>query len=320
MSQANGDLSFFGFVEQVAFATPVTPPTKWVECKPIEVADDRKVAHVDTLGTVDRKNIIRTKHAPGLNVKFPLLWEGAEILLKHALGAVNTTGPSGGYYTHAFALAAGLPAAGITYYADIDESNISGDHVQQLVGGMIDKLTLSQEMDQPLMAELEIVGREWIDVVRTSPSIPTYNAVDYAQMTLATINPASVNFELPLRKWKLELNNNLFKDGYKLTSAGKRAAIVRGGKRMISLESEIEYESDTAVAYFKNATSTDLRFKWVNATMELTATTPKGYFQGTRPGAAGSGPVYINMPYDAVMSATDGDAFALTLKNTVVSV
>lgn len=320
MSHANGDLIFFGFVEQVAFATPVTPPTKWVECASIEVSDDRKIAHKETLGTVSRKNIIRTPHAPGLNVKFPLLWEGAEILLKHALGAVNTTGPSGGYYTHAFALAAGLPAAGLTCYVDVDEAAISGDHVQQLVGAMIDKLTLTQEMGGTLDAEIEFVGREWIDVARTSPVIPTYNAVDYAQMTLATVNPASANAELPLRKWKAEINNNLFKDGYKLTSGGKRTGFVRGGKRMFSLEAEIEYESDTFLSYFKNATPTDLRFKWVNSIMELTGTTTKGYFQGTRPGAAGSGPVYIAMPYDAVMSAADNDEFALSLKNTVVSV
>lgn len=315
MSQGSG--AFFGWAQQVAYGTAVTPPTKWVECESINVGDERKLIHKTMLGSVSRKNVVRGKHDPTLSVKFPLLWEGAEQLIKHAMGSVNTTGTNP--YTHAFSLAAALPV-GLTCYADIDDDNISGDHVQQLIGAKIDKLTLTQEMDGTLDAEIEFIGREWVDVAKTSPTIPTYNAVDYAQMTLATINPASANFELPLRKFKLEISNNLFKDRFVLTGAGKRSEPPRGGHRSVMVETEIEYTSDTALAYFKNATATDLRFKWVNSAMNLTITTPKGYFQGSRPSATDPGFIYITMPYDAVQSSADNDELALTLVNTISSV
>lgn len=314
---SNGHAAFFGWAEQVAYATAVTPPAKWVECESITVGDERKMIHKPLLGNVSRKHTVRGKHDPSLSVKFPLLWEGAEQLIKHALGAVNTTGTNP--YTHAFTCAAALPA-GLTCYADIDDANISGDHVQQLIGAKIDKLTLTQEMDGTLDAEIEFFGREWVAVARTSPTIPTYNAADYSQMTLATINPASANFELPLRKFKLEINNNLFKERFVLTGAGKRSEPPRGGQRAVMVETEIEYTTNTALEYFKAATATDLRFKWVNSAKELTITTPTGYFQGSRPSASDPGFIYINMPYDALMTSADNNELAITLVNTVSSV
>lgn len=317
MSQAFGYNSFFGWAKQVAFATAVTPPGKFVECESISVSDERKLIHKPLLGHVGRRRVVRDVHAPGIGLKFPFVWEGIEQILEAAIGGVVTTGTNP--YTHTFSLAAGLPT-GFTGYVDIDDGAISGDHVQQVIGCQIDKLTLSQEMGQTLDVELDIVGREFVDVARTAPTLPTYDAIDYGLMTLATINPASVNFELPVRKFKLMIENNLFKDKRQLTSAGKRVGFGRGSQRAISLEIEIEYESDTVLAYFKNATSTDLRFKWVSGTRSLTITTPSGYFQGNRPAAGDTGPVYMTMNYDSLVNAADNDELGLVLVNSVSSV
>jgi hypothetical protein len=319
MSQAFGHSSFFGWAKQVAYATAVTPPTKFVECETISPSDDRKLIHKPLLGHVGRRRVVRDKHSPSLGLKFPFCWEGIEQLLEAALGSVGTAGPVGGVYTHTYALAAALPV-GFTGYVDIDDGNISGDHVQQVIGCQIDKLTLSQEMGGTLDVELEIMGREFVDVARTAPSLPTYDALDYGLMTLATINPASVNYELPVRKFKLSIENNLHKDKYLLTGAGKRSGFGRGGQRSISLELEVEYESDTVLAYFKNATATDLRFKWVSGLKSLTITTPTGYFQGSRPAAGDTGPVYMTMNYDSLVSATDNDEMGLVLVNATSSV
>jgi len=317
MSHALGAKSYFGWVQQVAFATAVTPITKWLECESIVPGDERKMQHKPLLGYVSRKHVIRTPHDPTLAVKFPLISEGAEQLLKHALGAVNTTGTNP--YTHAFSLAADLPV-GLTIVADIDDAAISGDHAQQMTGAQIDKLTLTQEIGGTLDVEIEFVGREWTDVARVAPTLPTYDPFDYGHGTLATINPATANYEMAIRKFKLTIENQLFKDKRQLTSAGKRVGFGRAAQRAISFECELEYESDTVLAYFKAATVTDLRFKWVNSAKELLITTPRGYFQGTRPGASEPGVIYMSMPFDSLANSADNDELAISLINTVSSV
>lgn len=320
MSQAYGHNSFFGWAKQVAYATAVSPPVKWVECESIAVEDERKMIHKPLLGHVSRRRVVRDKHAPSVNLKFPLIWEGLEQLLEAAVGSAGTTGPAGGFYTHTFTPTAALPV-GFTGYVDIDDAAISGDHVQQIIGCQIDKLTMTQEMGGTLDIEAEIVGREFADVARTAPTLPTYSGVDYGHMTLATINPSAVNFELPLRKWKMEINNNLFRDKYLLTGAGKRSGFGRAGQRQITWEFEVEYESDSALFFFKQGTPTDLRFRWVGtSSYMLTITTPAGYFQGARPGAADPGPSYMTMAYDSLANAADNDELSVVLVNTTVSV
>lgn len=316
MSQSQGCNAFFGFVDQVAFATPVTPPTKWIWAETITPGDERKIIHKPLLGRVSRSHKINDKHAPTCTVKFPFLWEGCEKLLRAALGSVSTG--SGPPYTHTFSLAAALPM--LTCYADIDEGAIAGDHVQQLVGAQVDKFTMTQEMGGTLDVEMELSGREWIDVARTAPTMPTFDPADYSQMTLATINPASDNYELLIRKWKLEISNNLYKDKYELTGAGKRSGHGRAGQRSVSMEFELSYEDDTPAGHYKNLTSKDLRFKWVSSARELTITTPAGYFAGSRPGASDAGPVYTTAPYDALATSSDNNELSLLLTNTVSAV
>lgn len=322
MSQAFGNAAYFGWKEQSSFDTAATPPNKWLWAESIPAPEsDRKQMHKALLGTVSRKAVVQEKHAPALSgLKFPFLVEGVEQLIKHAMGGVSTTGPSGSIYTHTFALAAALPAAGLSAYVDINDANISGDHVQRITGCQIDKLTLTQEIDQTLDVEIDLVGREYTDVARTSPTMPSYAAWDYAMMTTALIGPGGTNLDIPLRKLKIEINNNLYKESYRLTGAGKRNAFGRAGQRQISIEFEIEYESDDVINYFKSAGNVDLQFKWVSSSNELTIATPAGWFQGNRPGAGDSGPVFVNMNYDPVMSSADNDELSIVLKNTISSV
>lgn len=317
MSHAQGYNSFFGWKKETTYGTVANPPNKWAEVESISVSDERKLIHKPLLGHVSRRRVVRDKHAPGLTVKMPFNWTGLEQLLEAALGSVVTSGA--GPYTHTYSLASSLPT-GFSAYVDIDDNAITGNHAMLISGCQIDKVVFSQEMGGTLDIELEIAGMEFLTSSRETPSLPTYDAADYGMMTLATINPASANFELPLRKFKLEINNNLFKEQYRLTGAGKRAGFGRAAQRTIMFEAEIEYESNTALEYFKAATATDLRFKWVSGTNELTITTPRGYFQGNRPSATESGPVYLTMAYDSLANAADNDELSLVLINSTSTV
>jgi hypothetical protein len=322
MSQAFGYNAFLGWKEQVSFDTAASPPNKWLFAEAFPAPEaDRKPIHKPYLGTVSRQSTIREKHAPAMTgIKFPVIQEGIEQLLKHALGGVVTTGPSGSIYTHTFSLASALPAAGLTVDLDVDDGAITGDHVQRIIGAQIDKLVLTQEVGGTLDAEIDLVGREYVDVARTSPTLPTFNPYDYAMMTVSALNPGGTNFALPIRMWKLEVNNNLFKDAYRLTGAGKRSAFGRASQRTVSMEFEIEYESDTVTNYFKSGSFTDVEFKWVNGSNEIAITSPNGIFSGSRPGAENAGPVYLKMQFDALRTSSDNNELTVVMKNTLSSV
>ena len=319
MSQAFGFNHSVGWAKETTYGTPVSTAAKWIEVESESIKATRKRVVKPLLGHVSQRRTIKDKMDVGGTIKAPLLWEGMEQLLEAAIGSAGTAGPSGGYYTHTFTPSDALPV-GLTLQINRDSGNISGSTAFEYSGCQIDKLTLSQEMGGTLDAEFEIVGRTMANVALTSVTFPTYDAIDYAQMTLATINPASANFELPIRKFKLTIENGLFKDKYRLTGAGLRAGLGRGAQRKVSYEVEIEFESITAFAYYRDLVSTDLRFKWVSGSKSLTITTPAGYFQGEDPAPSDSGPIYMTMAFEGLANAADNDELSLVLVNTVSSV
>jgi Phage tail tube protein len=319
MSQAFGFNHSVGWAKETTYGTPVTPPVKWIEVESESIKADRKRIVKPLLGHVSQIRTVKDKMSVGGSFKAPLLWEGMEQLLEAAIGVPLTTGPSGSIYTHTYDPQSVLPV-GLTLQINRDSGNIGGSTAFEYSGCQVDKLTLTQEMGGTLDAEFEIVGRTRANVALTAAVFPTYDAIDYAQMTLATINPASANFELPVRKFKMVIDNGLFKDKYRLTGAGFRAGFGRGAQRKVSIEAEMEFESVTAFAYYRDLVATDLRFKWVNGTKVLTITTGTGYFQGEDPSPGDSGPIYMTMVYDALANGSDNTEMQLILENETSSV
>ena len=319
MSLGFGHAAYLGWAQESTYGTAVDPPTKFIEIETESLKAERKKIVRPLLGHVSQRRTVNSKMSVGGGFKTDMLWEGLEQILKHALGSVATTGPVGSIYTHTYSLAAALPT-GLTLNVNRDAANIGGSSAFQYSGCKIAKLTIGQEMELPMSLECEVLGRTRVNVARTAATFPTHDAVDYAQMTVAAINPASANYAIPVKSLKIVIDNALHEDQYRLTGAGLRAGIGRGGQRKITVEAEAEFESLTAFTYFLNLTNSDLQFKWVNSLKEFIITMPNVTFDGEDPGSDDPGPYYMTITNTALANAADNDELSLVLKNTVSSV
>ena len=316
MSLAQGFNTWIGIAEESTFGTPVTA-TQFYEIFSESLRYERKLNVVPLLGHRSQRRTVASKTNVSGGVKLPLLWNGAEKFIKHAMGSVVTTGTNP--YTHTFALAAALPT-GLTVEVNRDDASISGNAAFQYAGCKISKLTLTQEMEQPLTMEVEFIGRDLALISGTSKTFPTYDAIDYAQVTVAQIDPGGgSSFDLPIRSLKIVIDNALHDDQYRL-GGPTRAGITAGGQRKVSIEAEIEFESLTAYNYYKGLTTDNLRFKWVSGAMSLQIDCPKCTFDGEDPSAEDAGPYYLSVTNTALANAADNDELALVLINTTSAV
>lgn len=318
MSLGLGQNAYLGWAQESTYGTAVNPPTKFLEIESENLKADRKYNVRPLLGHVSQRRTVKSKMNVAGGFKTDFVWEGAEQIFKHALGGVNTTGPVGGIYTHTFTPAAALPT-GLTVMVNRDAGNIGGSSAFQYSGCKIGKLSLVQEMEMPLRLEVEMTGRDRQNVAVTAATFPTYDCPDYAQMTVKAINPGGTNFDLPIRALTIAIDNALFEDQYRLGSA-LRAGLPRGGQRKISIEADCEFESLTAFNFFLNLNTSDLQFKWVSGTKELTITLPKVTFDGEDPASDDAGPYYLKLTNTALANAADNDEISIVLKNTVSSV
>lgn len=316
MSLAFGHQAFLGWAQESTYGTPVHPPTKFVEIETESLKAERRFNVRPLLGHVSQRRTVKSKMNVSGSFKADFVWEGLEQILKHALGSVLTTGA--GPYTHTYSLSTTLPV-GLSFFVNRDAGAIGGSSAFQYSGCKIGKMTLVQEMEMPLTIECEVLGRDRANVAAVAAVFPTYDAPDYAQMTVKAINPAGANFDLPIKSLTLSVDNALHDDQYRLGEY-RRAGIGRGAQRQVTLEAEAEFESLTAYAYFRDLVTSDLRFVWVSGTKSLTITLPKVTFDGEDPAAGDAGPFMLKLSTTALANASDGDELGFVLVNGTSSV
>jgi len=317
MALAQGYNTWIGLAEESTFGTPVTA-TKFFEVFSESLKYERKLNVVPLLGHRSQRRTVASKTNISGPVKLPFLWEGVEWFLKHGMGSVGTTGPSASHYTHTFALAAALPT-GLTVEVNRDDASISGNAAFQYAGCKINKLTLTQEMEQPLTIEAEFLGKDLALIAATSKTFPTYDAADYAQVTVAQVDVDGTPVDLPIRSLKIVIDNALHDDQYRL-GGPTRAGITAGGQRKVSVECELEFESLTLYNKYKGLTTDDLKFKWVYGSKSLQIDLPKCTFDGEDPSAEDAGPYYMTVASTALAEVADSDELSIVLINLTVSV
>lgn len=315
MSLGHGWNSWIGGAEEVTFGTPVTAAS-FVEIESESLKYEKRANVLPLLGHVSQRRTVPSKVNVSGSFRFPMLWDGfTGTLLKHAMGAVVTTGPASSLYTHTLSLAASLPA-GLTLEAARDDAAVTGNAAYQYAGCKIAKLTLSQEMEQPLMVDVEILGKTRALIAATSKTFPTYDQVYYGQLTVAAIDPGGGSeYNIPIKSFKLTIDNNLFDDGYRLGSA-ERSFISRAGQRKVNLEIQAEYENRTFIDLFNGASVDNLRFKWVNSTKSLQIDLPSCTFDGDEPTSEDQGPIYLSVNNTALANAADSDEMVAVLINS----
>jgi len=316
MGQALGYNSFFAWAQESTYGTPVAA-AKWLEMESESLKNQRKYEYKPLLRFISQARKIKTPQKFDGTVRLPLLWTGPEQLLKAAIGGVVTTGSNP--YTHTFSLAAALHT-GFTAYVNRDAAALTGSSEFRYAGCKVTKMVLSQKVGEFLMCELSIVGDGSVaNVAASTPTYPTFDAIDYSHMTVFAINPAGSNVVLNIRELEITIDNGLV-DQRRLGST-KVGAYQRGSQRKVNWKFECEFASLTEYAYFRDLTETDLQFKWLkDANTDLTITMPKIVFDGMDPESKETGPIYVPFEGTAQINAADNDELSLVLKNATSSV
>lgn len=320
MAQVHGYNIFLGWAEESVYGT-VVAANKYAEIEKESLRETRKYAQKPILRTLSRNRKIKEKMNPAGTIRLPYLWTGLEQLIKNAFGAgsVGTTGPVSTVYTHTFSLKA-APPIGLTVYLPKDAAATAGTTAYEFPGSLISKLTFDQALGEWLMLDAEFFAREQLQVAAPTPTYPTFDPVDYTQMTVFTVNPGGSPLVLPLRSLKISLDNKYDLEGYRLGSE-KRMVVNRSAQREVTFEFEAEFNSETLVDYYQLLSETDLQFKWVkDANTDMTITLPKVVFDGENPAIDAPGAKLLSMSGTSIMSAADNDELTVVIRNTTTSV
>jgi len=317
MSQAFGHNSWIGVGAESTYGTAVSPTT-FIEIQKESLKGKHSALSKPNLRSPSARYYVKSKKDVGGAVDFQLPFEGAELLLKHAFGAVTTTTPEVGRKQHVFSLASNLPT-GLTFHINRDALNIGGSSAFQYVGCQINKLTIKQSLEDMLMCTADVLGRDWSNVAVATPTFPTFKQIDW-EMPIFQIDSVDV----PISDLELTIENALASDRYKLGSR-VRKGLGRNGPRKVSGKFNLEFDSLTFYNYYKNLTAGVYNITWTGGTLvtgnyKFQLDLPKSLCTDGEPSAENAGPIILPIAFDAFASAADNDEVVLTLHNTVASV
>src|SRR5262245_57998791 len=117
-----GTNAWLGWGQESTYGTGVVP-AKWIEIMEESIEGKQSYISKPTLRSASLTQRVKSKKSVEGSFKFNFGFEGAEQLLKHALGSVGTVGA--GPYVHTFSLANVLPT-GLTFEVNRDQAAIGG--------------------------------------------------------------------------------------------------------------------------------------------------------------------------------------------------
>ena len=311
MSQGYGHQAYVGIGIQSAYDTAVAASV-FAEIMSENMKGKRPKRPAGVLGSRSLKRLITGKAEVNGGFKFPLQWNGLEKILKHALGAVNTTGSNP--YTHTYSLAAAPISTGLTVVVNRDAAAIGTGSMFRYVGCQVSKFTLGQKVDEPLTAEVELIGRDFGNVNIQAATFPTWDPIEYGQMTVANFDHAGTPTAMKIREWQMVIDPKI-EPNHVLTDYRSIGALVQD-QREVTFMFEIEFEDLTVWASFRDQTEQDYQFKWVSGTKSLQIDIPKAFITGDEPETGSPGPYFLKFTGRAEMNAADNDELALVLINS----
>jgi tail tube protein len=202
-----GRNSYFGWVQEPTWGTPVTPPTKWCEItsenmKSIRDQEARQVVR----GLHKREgNLYDRKFGVAGTVAMELNYEGLLRLVEHLTGTTPTPTIDGARREYDFTMAAGelMVGKGLTGYIFKDQTQ-----EMQVAGMKIKSATFSMDPTRNTQVEFDYVGKDVVQVAVTAPSFPgTSNYAAGHQLTCKIDNALRA-----IDSAELTINNNLADD------------------------------------------------------------------------------------------------------------
>lgn len=311
MALALGQNSWLGIGAESIYGTAVAR-SKFVELSSESLKyKTGKVQRPSLRGLSANRTVPMKKGVEGsFGIQLP--FSGAEVLIKHMLGSVATSGA--GPYTHDFSLAAALPV-GLSLEVNRDSANIGGSSSFLYEGCQISKWTLKQEPEDFLMLECEVIGEDGSLVAVSTPTFATWDGIHWGDFTSATINSVAT----PIHGFEISGDNTLAADRFKLGSLTRRG-LGRGGPRQITGSLTAEFDALTLHTLYRDQTGFSIVLLYTSGSKTFTVTLANVRFEGEDPSIENSGPIMLKLPFRAYLSAAEGDELTMQLVNSVSSV
>lgn len=316
MATAFGHQAFIGFAEESTFGT-YTAATNFLRIVSENVKPVYGRNPKPSLGSVGIRQHHAMRQAVEGAITFQVPVTGAELLFKHALGSLATTGTAAPY-AHSITVADSLPT-GLSFYIDRDQAAIGGSSAFRYSGCQINKLTLTQGPDEFLQCTIDIVGQKQALGAAETPTFPqnsagTADAVlfDYSDCSGASCTFAGTTTNII--DYELTVENNLNTDRYYLGST-TRHGFGRNGQRKITGKCTAEFDSTTFASAFSDwvsQTGMDHSMLWLNTvdgnnSITCSMLTDNVFFQAGAPEAAGPG--IINLPLEFEVFSDPSDTY-----------
>jgi len=319
MAIRSGLAAQLGLAESSTFGTYQTP-TRFLEF--VEESIEYQIERVESPGLRANNRVLRTdRYAPGQkrvegSITLEPATKGFGLVLKHALGAVSITTPSGAtnarLHTHTLG-----DIFGTSLTVQVGRPDTSGT-VQPFtyVGCRADTLSFTSSVDELLVAELGLVGQDQVtsESLATATYPTTGSAASYEQFywTQGTISLAGSSVAV-VTDFEMEINNNLKSDRYFLGAATMSEPILAGMTEITGTVT-VEFLNLTAMNRFVNNTQAAINAKWTAATA-IESTTypyleidiPKARFDGpANPQVGGPDVLTHELPFKVIFDGTNG--------------
>lgn len=322
MSQAKGLNSAFGVGIESTPGTRVVPSI-FLELPPSGYKGGLKQTTnaKPTLNSPDQRYYVKSKQDISSSVELYMPFQGAEQLIKAAMGGSVGSATQGaeGLYRHTFALGNDLPS--LSLYRSVDFTALSKLFSHN--GSKVKKMTFTQEMEEFLKVGFEFVGmNETLPTSAATVTYPTFYGVDYTMLGTLTIGGQSYN----IKACEISLENPLEEDSYKLGSR-TRILVDRNAPRKVSGKFTVYLDAAAIYELFSNQTESALSFIWTSSYLavgsasyyRMAITVPRVVFQGDAPEVEDHGPVMIELPFEAYYNGS-ADAITIALDNLLTSV
>lgn len=321
MSEAHGTEAWIGLGVETTYGTPPIAQAVFHEFLSESVALKQGRQAKPSLRGVSKSRFIKKKKSVEGGIEAQMQTDGLELYLKHAFGAVNTTGPVASRYTHAFSLAKSLPV-GLSIEVNRDSVAIGTATSDLYSGCQISKLTLKQAVEDALLLSAEIIGKDSSTPSVSTPTFPAISLFDWEGFVLSLDTGGGFN-PIDVMEFELTIDNNLAADRYKLGQLSRKG-LGRGGHRTITGKITKEFDSQSERNLFRNLTQAcKVRAVWTyqpDTTKTFTLNVTNLEWTGGEPSADSEGILSLPMEFEARISAAEGDELAATLVNATVSV
>jgi len=251
MGVYHGHDSYLTYGKESSFGVKASSPTKWIGI--VQSFSPEETNNIQKQYGLGSRNFQQARvGARTVSGSFEYLVQDLK-MLEFALGSVSTTDNGDGTYTHTFTEANDLPS--MTLQAGVLGSP---NFVRDYVGCKVDKLAITAEKEEALVAEVDYLAKFVED--GTTGTAPVADTSSYFMFYEGTVTVNGVQ-QAHVEEFELEITNGL--TALFAVNGENRPAVIQEGNREYALSMSFMFANSAQYDLWKNGTEFDVELKFV---------------------------------------------------------